>query len=63
MANGDDITWRNENMPDWPKGITLFGKVRCLLGYHKRETRKCLPTHKIPNMKLRDQCGRCGKLL
>lgn len=63
MADGDDITFRNETMPRWPKGLSIWDKVRCLLGYHKRETRKCGPDYKIPHMKLRDQCGRCGVLL
>ena len=61
--NGDDITIDNESMPWWPDGMSLFNKVRCLFGYHKRETRKCGPDAKYPGMKLRDQCGRCGTLL
>ncbi len=27
--------WFNQNMPYYPKGMTLWGRVRCLLGYHK----------------------------
>lgn len=45
MANGDDITWRNETMPNWPKGLPLWAKVACLLGYHRPETRKSAPGH------------------
>jgi hypothetical protein len=61
--NGDDIKWRNESMPWFPAGMPLWQRVLCLLGYHKGESRKTAPDHKFPGMKLRDQCGRCGKLL
>ena len=67
--NGDDITWSNSSMPYFPKEMGLFKRIRCLLGYHKKETRQTikaglngLEMRKEP-MKLRDQCGRCGTLL
>jgi hypothetical protein len=70
--DGDDIKWSNESLPRWPKGMPLWQKVLCLFGYHKRETRRTGPNHMgfwdakpqpLPNMKLRDQCGRCHTLL
>lgn len=45
MANGDDITWRNETMPHWPKGLPLWAKIMCLFGYHKPEMRQSAPGH------------------
>jgi len=50
----DEISPVNESMPWFPKEMTLFGKIRCPLGYHKREKR----AHGY-----RDQCGRCWRLL
>ena len=62
--DGDDIEYRNDYMPTWPPWrVSILGKVSCLLGFHKRETRKCGPKAKFPGMTLRDQCGRCGALL
>lgn len=64
MANGDEIKWHNENMPDWPDGMKQRHKVMCLLGYHLPETRVSPPKpQRNYAMKLRDQCGRCHKLL
>jgi hypothetical protein len=45
MANGDDITWRNETMPHWPEGLPLWTKIMCLFGYHLWETRQSAPGH------------------
>lgn len=61
--DGDDIKQCNESMPWYPKGMPVWRRVQCLLGYHKRETRKTGPSHKYPGMKGRDQCGRCHALL
>ena len=69
--DGDDIKWRNDSLPRWPKGLPLWQRVACLLGYHKRETRQTAKGHRFGNgklhdddpMKLRDQCGRCNTLL
>lgn len=61
--DGDDITWRNESMPTFPKDMRLWERVMCVLGYHKREKRQTSKGHKFPGAKLRDQCGRCGALL
>lgn len=58
--DGDDIKWINTNMPYYPKGMPLWQRILCALGYHKRETRQTAKDHKFPGMKLRDQCGRCG---
>lgn len=71
MANGDDITRRNQSMPWWPKEMPLWQRVTCLFGYHKRETRQTAKGHRYGDgtlhddrpMKLRDQCGRCFTLL
>ncbi len=57
-----DITWSNSSMPYWPKGMNLLQKILCLFGYHRWEPRAAGPEDKYPGMKLRDQCGRCGKL-
>jgi hypothetical protein len=61
--DGDDITWHNTSMPVFQKETPLWQRVKCVLGYHKRETRKTGAKHKYPGMKLRDQCGHCGVLL
>lgn len=61
--DGDEIKWRNEYMPKYPGKMPLWQRILCVLGYHKRETRKCGPRGSFPGMKLRDQCGRCGTLL
>jgi len=58
--NGDDIKWLNNSMPYYPKGMPIWQRILCVLGYHKRETRQSGKDHKYPGMKLRDQCGRCG---
>jgi hypothetical protein len=64
-----DIHWRNETMPVFPDGMPLWARVLCLLGYHNAEPRQCDDHHcygdgtPSNNMKLRDQCGRCGTLL
>lgn len=47
MANGDDITWRNETMPAWPPGLPLWKKITCLFGYHVWETRRTAPGHRF----------------
>lgn len=60
--DGDDIKWRNESMPYFPEEMPLWQRIRCLLGYHKWESRKAGPEHKFAGVKLRDQCGRCGTL-
>lgn len=69
--DGDDIIWPNQSMPRFPKGMPLWQRVTCVLGYHKRETRQTAKGHRYGDgtlhddkpMKLRDQCGRCGQLL
>jgi hypothetical protein len=61
--DGDDITTRNQTVPEFPEGLPLWFRITCVLGYHKRETRKTGPNHEYPGMSLRDQCGRCNKLL
>lgn len=69
--NGDDIQWSNSTMPAYPDGMPLWQKIMCLMGYHKSETRQTAPGHRYGNgrlhndepMKLRNQCGRCFKLL
>lgn len=69
--DGDDIIWPNQSMPLFPKGMPLWQRVTCVLGYHKRETRQTAKGHRYGDgtlhddkpMKLRDQCGRCGQLL
>ena len=43
--DGDDITCRNTTMPYYPKGMPLWQRVPCLLGYHKRETRQTSKGH------------------
>ncbi len=45
MANGDDITWRNESMPVFPEEMPLWQRILCLLGYHKWETRQTAKGH------------------
>ena len=44
--DGDDITWRNDSMPHFPKGMPLRHRIMCLLGYHKRETRQTAKGHR-----------------
>lgn len=44
--DGDDITWRNEKMPYFPKKMPLWQRVLCLLGYHKSETRQTAKGHR-----------------
>lgn len=61
--DGDDITERNESMPWYPKGLPLWQRVLCLLGYHKPEIRMSGKDMPFPGLKLRDQCGRCKTLL
>jgi len=61
--DGDEIMRRNESMPHFPDEMPIWRRVQCLLGYHKRETRKTGPNHKFPGMKLRHQCGRCHALM
>ena len=69
--DGQDIEFHNESMPWFPEGMTLYQKVKCLLGYHKWERRNAAKDHKgwvdgkpidLGNMRLRDQCGLCGTL-
>lgn len=43
--NGDDITYHNNSMPDFPDGMPLWQRILCVLGYHKRETRQSAPGH------------------
>jgi|CXWK01.1.fsa_nt_gi hypothetical protein len=45
MMNGDDIKWDNRSMPRFPKGMSLWQRVLCLLGYHKWETRQSAKGH------------------
>jgi hypothetical protein len=61
--DGDDITRHNQSMPSYPKGMPLWQRILCVLGYHKREKRYTGKDHKFPGMTLRDQCGRCHQLL
>lgn len=57
-----DIKWNNTTMPVYADGMSLWDRVRCLLGYHRWEPRCTDSDHKYPGMKLRDQCGRCCTL-
>lgn len=43
--NGDDITQRNESIPWFPDGLSLFRRIKCLLGYHVFETRQSAKGH------------------
>lgn len=43
--NGDDISRINDSLPWWPKGMPLWQKIMCLLGYHKWETRQSEKGH------------------
>ena len=43
--DGDDIKHRNDSMPWFPKGMPIWRRVQCLLGYHKRETRQSAKGH------------------
>ena len=43
--DGDDITYRNESMPYFPKGMPLWQRALCVLGYHKGETRQSAKGH------------------
>jgi len=43
--NGDDITWSNDSMPRFPKGLPFYRRCMCLLGYHGRETRQTAKGH------------------
>jgi len=63
-----NISWDNSSMPFFPEGVSLYGRVMCLLGYHLPQERRTGPDHVMGNgnkcdFKLRDQCGRCGSLL
>lgn len=43
---GDDITHDNRSTPHWPRAMPLWQRVLCLLGYHKRETRRTGKGHR-----------------
>lgn len=43
--NGDDIKGSNGSMPYFPKGMPLWQRVLCVLGYHKPETRQSAKGH------------------
>lgn len=43
--NGDDITYCNNSMPDFPKEMPFWQCVLCLFGYHKKETRQTANGH------------------
>lgn len=64
-----DIEFINDSLPWWPEEQPWWSRILCLLGYHRWEERRGCPKHMgcidgkpfpLPNMKLRDQCGRCG---
>lgn len=57
-----DIERYNDSMIRWPPGVSILGKILCLLGHHKWEPREAGPDKRHPGMKLRDQCGRCDCL-
>lgn len=44
--NGDDITSSNNTMPYFPKEMSLYRRICCLLGYHKWETRQTAKGHR-----------------
>jgi hypothetical protein len=64
-----DILYSNDTMPVFPKGVSLWGRIVCLLGYHLPQERRQGDKDrfgqplKYPGSKLRDQCGRCGTML
>ena len=63
----DDIIQRNDSMPYYPKEMSLWQRILCILGYHKAEKRMA-KNHRIGNgeiidLPLRDQCSRCHALL
>jgi hypothetical protein len=43
--DGNDITRHNTTMPVFPKGMNLWERILCVLGYHKRETRQTAKGH------------------
>lgn len=52
-------------VPDMPydfEGLSFIDRVRCALQYHAWEQRHAVDNPKVPGMRLRDQCGRCGAL-
>lgn len=67
-AGAPDISWSNKTVPIFPNGLSLWGRIVCLLGYHMPQARRTGPNHRggdgsLMDFKLRDQCGRCGTLL
>lgn len=61
--DGDDIKDSNLTIPVFPDNTPIWHRILCVLGYHKSEKRQCGKDHKYPGMKLRNQCGRCNRLL
>ena len=43
--SGDDIVQVNDSLPWWPDGLSLWRRIRCLLGYHIWETRQTAKGH------------------
>jgi hypothetical protein len=46
-------------LPDFPAGLSLWRRIRCLLGYHVRARWVVGPKGKFPGMRLRDKCRYC----